>query len=747
MKNKTLLWTLVFILLCSFASAEIVGNWTFSGDATDSSPYGNDGVVTGAVLCKDMWGNSNSAYCYNGTSDYIEVTDSDELDGMNQLGMFFTVNATSSDFMDMIRKSNSYFVRLQGGALYFWIYNSTEQFQAQAIGNAYTYGQFSRFYVEYDGTNLTTWKDGKMLKTEINTIGSDSIGVNANNLNLGRIGAFWMNGTLDDIIIQNHTATKSELLDWFGITNFTIQARDWLELTQINTFNTTINGSLNLNTTTGTITTGLLSNDPNTYNITIQASGYTTRTITAQSPATNLNADITNSSSRLLTINVLNWLGNTLLTTINIWNNHTLNTDTTNPYQENLLSYINIENQTINPLFNITDPDYYHQDYSQAIIINATRQTINITLTGANLRLNFTQKGSAINTYGYIADMTPRRMDFYNVTVAVVKQNLSDGRVNVRFGMNNQSTNWTQYYEFNNDNINSTFENLELLENNDWSAYIRVLDYNNNPIEGATIRAYQMQNTTMNTWTSATVFGQRLTEHDGYTFFVADRYTEVMFTITNDGYGAEERLVTIGDEGFTRDNPLTIYLQEQKNAVLNNAWFYCTNSIINNETTTINCILTAVGRDLVQIQTPYREQTLGLTTRQTLTCDGLDRCAMPLTEGTHWSGTQNLTVSIWLDNTFWANKTLTFDTTTTTEIFDDDTYTALNTTQTAPLIHIIIIIISLGAGLLFGATGIGKTTYLVGLIIMPLIHTQFLWLTMIPALYIITRITKRLISE
>lgn len=51
----------------------LLGYWSFSGNANDQSVNGNNGTVTGATLTNDRYGNTNSAYLFNGTSDFISV--------------------------------------------------------------------------------------------------------------------------------------------------------------------------------------------------------------------------------------------------------------------------------------------------------------------------------------------------------------------------------------------------------------------------------------------------------------------------------------------------------------------------------------------------------------------------------------------------------------------------------------------------------------------------------------------------
>jgi hypothetical protein len=51
----------------------LVGYWPFCGNANDDSGNGNNGTVNGATLTTDRFGNTNSAYSFNGTSNYIAL--------------------------------------------------------------------------------------------------------------------------------------------------------------------------------------------------------------------------------------------------------------------------------------------------------------------------------------------------------------------------------------------------------------------------------------------------------------------------------------------------------------------------------------------------------------------------------------------------------------------------------------------------------------------------------------------------
>src|ERR1700721_3520704 len=67
----------------------LVAYYPFNGNANDASGNGNNGNVAGATLTADRFGNPNSAYSFNGKSNYIRVPNSDSL----QLTNDFTLTA------------------------------------------------------------------------------------------------------------------------------------------------------------------------------------------------------------------------------------------------------------------------------------------------------------------------------------------------------------------------------------------------------------------------------------------------------------------------------------------------------------------------------------------------------------------------------------------------------------------------------------------------------------------------------
>jgi len=77
----------------------LIAYWPFNGDATDASGNEHDGTVHGATLCDDRCLVPESAYCFDGENDYIEVPDEDDLDpvGTQEITISAWVNIPTFD--------------------------------------------------------------------------------------------------------------------------------------------------------------------------------------------------------------------------------------------------------------------------------------------------------------------------------------------------------------------------------------------------------------------------------------------------------------------------------------------------------------------------------------------------------------------------------------------------------------------------------------------------------------------------
>ena len=87
----------------------LIGKWLFDGNADDTSGNNHDGTVYGAVLDSGYDGRSNSAYYFDGTTDYIdfsgELLDSDD---MSFAFSFWLYSNDPSGIMFCMRSENSW---------------------------------------------------------------------------------------------------------------------------------------------------------------------------------------------------------------------------------------------------------------------------------------------------------------------------------------------------------------------------------------------------------------------------------------------------------------------------------------------------------------------------------------------------------------------------------------------------------------------------------------------------------------
>ena len=72
-------------------TGDLVAFYPFSGDANDASGFNNNGTVSGAVLTTDRWGNTASAYFFDGINDNIRVLSSPSLNFQNSVTINFWI--------------------------------------------------------------------------------------------------------------------------------------------------------------------------------------------------------------------------------------------------------------------------------------------------------------------------------------------------------------------------------------------------------------------------------------------------------------------------------------------------------------------------------------------------------------------------------------------------------------------------------------------------------------------------------
>ena len=241
MKNKLLLLATGIVLSAQILMAQVpsyvptnglVGYWPFNGNANDESGNGNNGTVNGATLTTDRFGNANSAYSFNGTSNYIQVAH-------NSIFDFETPNSiTISSWIKTSMTTGAVIVQKQSGV------GATQNGVSCGIldTNGYlhgvskkTNGTQSLISHPASGFNNNNWHhfvytfsagvakiylDGALLNSQTNT--GSTIANSTTNLIFGYglpLNNFYYNGKLDDIGIWNRALSQAEITAMYnGVT-------------------------------------------------------------------------------------------------------------------------------------------------------------------------------------------------------------------------------------------------------------------------------------------------------------------------------------------------------------------------------------------------------------------------------------------------------------------------------------------------------------------------------------------------
>ncbi|MBX3165725.1 MAG: gliding motility-associated C-terminal domain-containing protein, partial [Bacteroidetes bacterium] len=225
-----------YTLIAQVPTSSLVGEWTFSGNANDNSVSANHGTVMGASLTADRCGNPNSAYSFNGSSNYILMAVPGPT-GTASRSVSFWARSTNT----VVNSPRSCFdygsSNINGGSAFEIVWNYCAQgvgidvsTQALIRGNAcLNSGVWNHIVLVYDqslGGQISTIKFyiNGVLQTNIvcNVSGTTAL-VNTANLSPIVIGAAaggfnsrYFAGDLDDFYLYSRALTQQEVLQLYN---------------------------------------------------------------------------------------------------------------------------------------------------------------------------------------------------------------------------------------------------------------------------------------------------------------------------------------------------------------------------------------------------------------------------------------------------------------------------------------------------------------------------------------------------
>lgn len=218
------------------------GFWTFSGNANDVSGNGNNGTVNGASLTSDRFSSTNSAYSFNGSSNYISTGYTGILGTNPRAVSFWAKSTTSTTDMAAVAWGDNQFTPNQGTR-----YDCSFNYMAtgptiDGADCAITYSPVSNifdnnwhhFVFQFGSVSTLSlvqiYQDGVLLTQTLHTFQPWSTLSTVNNFNVqfGRIiypsSPSYFNGQLDDIGIWNRTLSLCEIQQLYTSSSPTLGA-------------------------------------------------------------------------------------------------------------------------------------------------------------------------------------------------------------------------------------------------------------------------------------------------------------------------------------------------------------------------------------------------------------------------------------------------------------------------------------------------------------------------------------------
>lgn len=208
----------------SSATEGLVGYWSFdNGDATDDSGNGNNGTVHGATLTEDRFGNTDSAYSFDGVDDYIEVPDSSGLDIVKEISItgWVNVNSYTDEWLGIVNKADSdgndtFEICINSsGYIHFPLkFQTSGRLSYNSDPGCFKEGEWHFFGTVYNGTHVEIYVDGVLTNSYAST--DEPLNTNNHSLIIGAEGESYngphpFNGVLDEIRIYNRALSESEI--------------------------------------------------------------------------------------------------------------------------------------------------------------------------------------------------------------------------------------------------------------------------------------------------------------------------------------------------------------------------------------------------------------------------------------------------------------------------------------------------------------------------------------------------------
>ena len=194
----------------------LLAYYPFCGNANNAMGTGNNGTIYNATLTTDRFGNSNSAYNFNGTNAYIDFGSNTSIGPTSTIPISISLWVSAGASGNVISKytnldaSRSYFLFGRSANGYSWIGNGTNPY----INNSGVSDAAWTHYVLVSAAgsnNSKVYRNGVLIATGTLALNST---MQAVSLLVGKVGASFpgfLNGKVDDVFIYNRILSATEI--------------------------------------------------------------------------------------------------------------------------------------------------------------------------------------------------------------------------------------------------------------------------------------------------------------------------------------------------------------------------------------------------------------------------------------------------------------------------------------------------------------------------------------------------------
>lgn len=200
----------------------LVGQWDFSGNGHDNTPYSHNATVNGATLTTDRKGYANDAYSFNGSTDYLSTSLPTTSTASVALSAWFKTNDYTQDRQVIVYNGNG------GGSGYGVTVNNESQNTGEI---RVLYGGITWFNtgVTVTDTNwhhivLNVMSDSHPVVyldgTQIYSGGTSTPNAPSGNMGIGTdfsgTGTPFFDGSIDDVRVWSRVLTAVEVRQLYG---------------------------------------------------------------------------------------------------------------------------------------------------------------------------------------------------------------------------------------------------------------------------------------------------------------------------------------------------------------------------------------------------------------------------------------------------------------------------------------------------------------------------------------------------